>query len=192
MVKFNTRAQMSSPFELLVAVIIMTFVIIIGTQMLGATQKGICAASVDRELTKFKINIESTANDRSANKFEFRPDNCYNESKAITKIQQFNTPAECGARCGIAGLNSCFVLFFYAPDLPGQNIPPKCLNISQYTTFIGQNDSKCSTANQELAGFNPIVPVGSSTDNIFPGTYALRNVSSAGETYPSVCVFWRK
>ncbi len=181
---------MSSPFELFVAVIIMTFVVIIGTQMLDASQKQVCLSSIDRELTKFKINLEDTVNMQSATKFEFRPDNCYNESRAISRIFLFNDSQTCGARCGISGVDSCFILVFNASDLPN-GFREKCLNIPPYTTFLGSNDSACNTAQTDLAGYDPISPVGDQGVNLTPGSYILRNVSTSAESYSSICIFRR-
>ena len=50
------KAQMSSPFELLVAIIIMSFVVIIGSQMLANVNDQVCLAGIDKELTEFKEN----------------------------------------------------------------------------------------------------------------------------------------
>jgi hypothetical protein len=184
----KVEGQMSSPFELMVAVIIMTFVIIIGTQMLNQSQDQVCLASIDRELTEFKINLEDTTNSRSATKFDFRPDNCYNQNEAVVKIFRYADSATCGAKCGISGVNSCYVLLFSTNDI-ANGFKEKCINIPTYATFLG-SDSQCSPG-PDLEGFSPILAVGEDGENLTPGTYALRNVSSASEAYPSVCIFRR-
>lgn len=182
---------MSSPFELFVAVIIMTFVIIIGTQMLNQSQEQVCLTSIDRELTEFKINLEDTVNSRSATRFEFRPDDCYNEAKAVVKIFRYNDAATCGSKCGVSGVESCFVLLFNASDI-SQGHREKCINIPAYTTFLGGSLGKdlCGVG-ADLQGFGPIFPVGTDGENLTPASYALRNVSDASETYPSICVYKR-
>lgn len=191
MKKFSCKAQMSSPFELFVAVVIMTFVVIIGTQMLDVSQKQVCLASIDREVTKFVVNLEDSANNRTASRFEFRPDNCYNESQAIARIFRFDDAQICGAKCNIAGMSSCIVLIFHASDIPGGNIE-KCIRIPPYTTFLQTNDSRCSTVGDDLNVYLPIFPVGDMGDNLVQGSYVIRNVSTAAEKFPSICMFRRR
>lgn len=187
---FSNKAQMSSPFELFVAVIIMTFVVIIGTQMLNVSQQRICLSSIEGELSEFENNLQETANNRTATRFEFRPQNCYNESESIVRIFRFDDSVVCGAKCGTSGMRTCHVLVFNTSDIPGGYIE-KCLRISSNTSFAELNDPRCSTDELGLEGFTQIVPMGESGNNIFSGSYALRNVSTAAQTYPSICVFRR-
>lgn len=200
----SSKAQMSAPFELLVAVIIMTFVVIIGTQMLETSQKQVCLASVDREITEFTLNLKEAAVNRTVTRFDFRPDNCYNENKAISTIVLFNDAHSCGVRCGLSGVESCFVFIFAAEDIPN-GYRQKCIEIPSYTTFLG-TDTKCATNTDELAGYLPISPIGDGASNIVlvnntavntnatirSGNYIIKNVASAAQTYPDICVFVKR
>ncbi len=185
----SSKAQMSAPFELLVAVIIMTFVVIIGTQMLELSQKQVCLSSVDREISKFVINLQNSANNRSVVKFEFRPDNCYNESKTVSKIFLFSDSHSCASRCGLSGIESCFVFVFNSADIP-DGFRQKCIAIPAYTTFLGVDD-KCDTTG-EFSGYLPINPLADGSSIILPGSYVIKNVASAAQTYPELCVYVKK
>lgn len=187
---FSNKAQMSSPFELFVAVIIMTFVVIIGTQMLNVSQEQICLASIEGEISKFENNLQETANNRTATRFEFRPQTCYNENTATARIFRFNDSVVCGAKCGTSGMQTCHVLVFYTSDIAGGYIE-KCLRISPNTSFVELTDGRCSAADFGLEGFTQIFPFGDSGNDLLSGTYALRNVSTAAQTYPSICIFRR-
>jgi len=200
----SNKAQMSAPFELLVAVIIMTFVVIVGTQMLETSQKQVCLSSVDREITEFSLNLKEAAVNRTVTKFDFRPDNCYNENRAISAIVLFNDSDACGVRCGLSGVESCFVFIFAAEDIPN-GYRQKCIEIPSYTTFLGQ-DTKCDTTSNELEGYLAINPMGDGATNfvmigntsvntnakILAGSYIIKNVADAAKTYPDVCVFVKK
>ncbi|MBT4192613.1 MAG: hypothetical protein HOE11_04860 [Candidatus Diapherotrites archaeon] len=186
--KFNSRGQMSAPFELLVAMIIMAFVVIIGTQMIANTETQMCLLSIDKELTEFKLSIEETAQKKASVKFDFRPEDCFNEKKVTIKLHQFiDDPATCAARCGDPR-DSCFIIFFSAPNL-SNGYKQKCLDIAEYTTFLGE-DADCATTGA-LEGYTAMKPIGDAADVLLPGTYVLRDVSPAGNAYPKICVFRR-
>ena len=177
----KAQGQVSAPFELFVAIIIMAFVIIIGIQMLNNIQSQVCMASVDKELTEFKSKIEDTANNMASNKFFFSPQKCFNESKAIIKIETLDSTKQCSAKCGTP-VDTCFTVMFYAPDIPnGYN--DKCLNLPTYTSFL---ESSCETTD-DVAGYDVVDP----RDEIRLGQYVTRNVAQAGDTYPKMCVFYR-
>ena len=179
---------MSAPFELLVAMIIMAFVVIIGTQMIANTENQMCLLSIEKELTEFKSNIEETVAKKASVKFDFRPEDCFNERKVTIKLHQFiDDPTTCAARCGDPR-DSCFIIFFSAPNL-SNGYKQKCLDIAEYTTFLGV-DEACDTSGT-LEGYKAMTPIGDAADNLLPGTYVLRDVSSAGNAYPKICIFRR-
>jgi len=182
--RLRNEGQMSSPFELLVAIIIMSFVVIIGSQMLAASQEQVCLSSVGKEITEFKLMLEDTAIRRGSNKFEFRPDDCFNQNTAIIKIEKYNSTTQCGAKCGLP-TESCFVLIFNAPDVANGFIQ-KCLNLPVYTTFVNEPND-CPT--DDLDGYVAIDPTIMDEGGIRPGSYVLQNVAPAAKTYPNICVF---
>ena len=188
--KTNSNGQVNSPFELLVSITIMTFVIIIGSQMIMATNDQVCLAEVEKELKEFKLNIEDiAANSGSSIKFEFRPNtkSCFIESKAIINIVKYTDSRKCGAICDKA-TNSCFVLKFSASDL-ANGFKSKCLNLPVFTSFV-EDPTNCPTDEPALDGYkqtNPSVK----EQGLRSGTYILRNVAPAAKTYPLICTYRR-
>ena len=183
---FFQKAQVSAPFELLVAIIIMGFVVIIGSQMLVAANQQVCMSSVDKEMTSFKLYLEDTANRKSSNKFDFQPESCFDKAKAVIRIENVANSKQCAAKCG-KPTDTCFIFTFYAPDI-ANGFREKCLNLPKYTSFF-DDATNCSTPDSglDLDGYKAIKP----SDGIKVGSYVLRNVSSAAETYPKICVFQR-
>jgi len=179
----NSKGQVSAPFELFVAIIIMTFVIIIGIQMLSNIQAQVCMASVDKELTEFKSKIEDTANNMASNKFFFSPERCFNENKATIKVETLSSTAQCSAKCGTP-VDTCFTVVFYTADIPN-GYKDKCLNLPTYTSFL--TDPNTCPEENEVAGYTAIDP----RDAIKLGQYVTRNVAQAGDTYPKMCVFYK-
>jgi len=178
----SEKGQMSAPFELLVAVIIMGFVIIIGTVMMKSATDAVCLNTVNKSMTDFKNFLEDTANYRSSHKFEFRPTQCFNPAKARIVITKITGSMSCSNKCGIAS-DTCWVMQFSAMDI-SNGFYQKCLNIAAFTSFPGVNEN-CPTTEADLKGFDAI----KTEDGVPLGTYILRNVASSAETYPKVCVY---
>ncbi|MDD3084173.1 MAG: hypothetical protein PHP82_04060 [Candidatus ainarchaeum sp.] len=184
------KAQVNSPFELLVAIIIMGFVIIIGSQMIASANSQVCLTGAERAMSEFKLNLEDTATFRTSNKFDFKPvtNNCYNENKSIMRIEIVKgNSKKCGAICDRA-VDSCFIMIFQTPDLSG-GYKEKCLNLPVYTSFVSSGVD-CPTTGGSLQGYNAIDPT--SAEIILSGTYVLRNVAAAGKTYPEICTYWKR
>lgn len=187
------KGQMSAPFELFVAVIIMGFVILIGTGMLDKVNDQVCLNSIDKQITDFKLYLEETANKKSSTKFGFWPDNCFQESKAGINIQKKTSTTTCAAKCG-KPTDSCFVIQFYSAELAG-GFKEKCLNLPTYTSFYSDGENCFSSISAEdLDGYDAIDPMyGGSGDEplkIRRGSYVIRNISAAGEVYPKICVYY--
>ncbi len=180
---------MSAPFELLVAIIIMGFVVIIGSQMLTASQNQICRSGIDKELTEFKSFLEDTTQKKSTNKFTFIPEDiCFNTSQATIRIAKYADTKICASKCPFSA-GSCFVLMFSAnlPNNQGGMLIEKCLNIPEYTNFTTSDE--CNTGSDlSSKGYKPINP----GDDLPLGQYVLKSVSLIGQSYPSICVFYQK
>ena len=179
------RGQVSAPFELFVAIIIMSFVVIIGIQMLTNVQAQVCLASVDKELGEFKSKLEDTANNMASNKFFFSPERCFNENKVIIKVETLSSTKQCSAKCGTP-VDKCFTVMFYAPDVPN-GYKDKCLNLPVYTSFLTQGGEGGCESLDDVAGYEAVDP----RDQIRLGQYVTRNVAQAGDTYPKMCVFYK-
>ena len=181
----GTRAQASAPFELFVAVIIMTFVIVVGYQVLTSVADAMCLNSVEREMTTFKLKLEDTVARKSSNKFPFSPEGaCFSSKETILKIEVEKDKRVCADRCGYPS-DSCYVMTFMNPTVSGA-FKQKCLELPQYTTFA---TSECSSDSPELNNYTPIDPTQKSALQV--GSYVTRNISAAGVTYPNICVFYR-
>jgi len=177
------RGQASAPFELFVAVIIMTFVIVVGYQVLDRVNTEVCLSNVEREMTKFKSAIEDTVARKSSNSFSFHPEgSCYSSKETVMQIVRENNSRVCADRCGYPS-DDCRILLFSNPTVAGA-LKQKCLNLPQYTYF----ETSCDTGT-ELAGYNAINPT---VDGTLPsGSYVIRNISPAGQAYPQICVYYK-
>lgn len=187
---FNEKGQMSAPFELFVAVIIMAFVIIIGSQMLATVNREVCVNNIDKQLSDFKVNIQNTANYKNSTKFFFEnPEKCFNEKEAKINVQHITKNSRlCSLICGQA-VDDCYYLnFVLSKDGVSKQ---KCLSISKFSTFLtatagdGCNNSILGDGHDGYNAINPqlSLPI---------GNYVLRNISKPGEAYPKICTFYKK
>ena len=182
----DEKAQASAPFELFVAVIIMTFVVIVGYQMLQTVNNEVCLNTVDREMTKLKINLEDTVARKSSNRFMFQPDNkCFSSKDTMMKLALESNKDVCAARCGHPSEN-CFILTFYNPNVPN-GFKAKCMDVPIYTSFVKDDASVlCGDAEPGFVLTDPTID-----GSIQIGSYILRNVSTVGETFPKVCMWYK-
>jgi len=177
------RAQASAPFELFVAVIIMSFVVIVGYQALEKVNTEVCLNTVDREMTKFKVSLEDTVVRKSQNKLFFSPDErCVSSKGTVMKIEFENDKAVCSARCNYPS-DGCYVMTFSNPNIANA-FKQKCLDLPPYTNFV--NDCTPGVGYSDYMPINPM-----DEGQIKMGSYVFSNISPAGDTYPKICVFYK-
>lgn len=181
---YSKKGQVSAPFELLVAVIIMSFVVIIGSQMLSAANREVCVNNIDKELSEFKTMLEKTSSFKTSTKFNFEnPDNCFNEKNAEIRIEKvIKNPKLCSAIC-LSADNTCHIMNFIISK--SGITKQKCLNLSQFTVFRSDG---CDETGQELQGYYAVDP----SKNLPIGNYILRNIAKSGDTYPVICTYYSR
>jgi hypothetical protein len=192
----NNKAQMSAPFELMVAIIIMGFVVVVGYSLMTELQKNMCQNDVDKAVTVFKNNLELAINNSTVQSFKFDYEGCFRESEAIAYISKHSDPRICERLCG-EYRNTCFSLTFNATFSKGGGpYVSKCLKIPDLTNFEPGNSVDCSelqSADPSLDGFSiPSIQGSNIKENlILKGNYVLRTVSSSS-IVPKVCVFYKR
>jgi hypothetical protein len=189
MAKFlNEKAQASAPFELFVAVIIMAFVVVVGYTMLERVNDEVCLNSVDKEMTKFKTNLEETVSRKSTKQFTFTPqDRCFSSKSTTMKIELERKRDTCAARCNYPS-DQCYVMTYYNPNI-SEAFRQKCLDLPPLTTFL---TGSCPIEGTGDIGYTAIDPTNPADSNrIDKGSYITKNISPAGETYPRICVYYK-
>jgi hypothetical protein len=188
----NQKAQASAPFELFVAVIIMTFVIILGHSLLITVQTEICLNSVDKAMTDFKSSLEDTVNTRTSKRFSFQPESsCFDSKETIMNISVEDNARVCAARCDFASDTGCYLMTFQNPNITSANatnFKTKCLNLPPLVSFLSAESDYCSNEAFTADGFELI---DLSTAKIQRGTYYLVNATRANDTYPMICVWYK-
>ncbi len=183
----NEKAQAAAPFELLVAVVIMGFVMVVGYVVLEDVNTQVCLNSVDREMTEFKLAVEDSVARMSSAPLTFRPEgSCFSSKKSLLQIYNEETRSVCAAVCGFA-TDECYIMKF-SSNLPGST-KRKCLNLPPYTNFQTGVSGMCGDQSLMGSGYSPIDPT--VPGGFLPGSYVIRNVSPAGHQFPLICVYYK-
>jgi len=181
------RAQASAPFELLVAVVIMSFVMVVGYVVLDNVNTQVCLQSVDREMTEFKAAVEDSVARMSSAPLTFRPEgSCFSSKNSKIVIYSEETRAVCASVCGFA-TDECYILKF-SSELPGSG-KRKCLNLPPFTNFQNNTSDYCTDTTLFGNGYSPIDPT--IEGQFLPGSYVIRNVSPTGHPFPLICVYYK-
>jgi len=192
---FSEKGQESAPFELLIAIIVMTFVIVIGFNALKVLDEETCKGELNQNIEKLKFAVESVVKNKSKTNVLFELPNCFSESTSGLIIVERNDTTYCSAVCG-GSLAQCTVLQFSSEHPDFTEI--KCLRISSATTFP-TDISSCdpdlldtgSGASYEAVDWKDIDDTLGYSASVYPGTYTLVRQSNLFSSAPTVCVFKR-
>ena len=201
----NSKGQEEGPFELLVAVILMTFVIFIGLQAMDALRVQTCQGKAEKAMQELQTAIESAVNRNSITQVLFDYDKCFRPIKTTREGTPVITPEvllykkadakQCHAICGGTETTCSFI------RLANERfIIDKCLNIPYNTDF--DTPTKVSVDPTEpgacanIERFTPINLTASGNysggiiqpESIDTGYYSFVPASTT-QTYPVVCVY---
>ena len=176
------KAQSSAPFELLVAVIIMGFVIFFGMNALHQLSEQQCEKELDRTMHAIVNSTELVVNQRAYQTFELKIPNCYSKPHNydrprlyfVSKVSQTLCSAYCkGYR------ESCMLLTFESAE----ESRVLCVNISVFTVFPEANTGYSGCPPRD--GFKLMQP----GDELPEGFYSVTNSTPIGQLTPYVCFY---
>jgi len=177
------KGQESAPFELLVAIIIMAFVLIVGTQALERLAHEKCKGEIEAELESVKTAIEIVAKGQGKRNINIRFPVCFGSEDTVVKIIEREDPQLCAIFCG-GSRSLCTTIVYSNP----QHTQTKCLHISpatHFSTVAGECDAaEVNTAEVTYEALNFKGP-----DGIPDGRYILLSRLHATANYPIVCAF---
>jgi len=181
------KGQEAAPFELLVAVIVMGFVLMIGSYLMSQWHLEQCKMEIDNELQDLKTNIQSTTNDSFPTRFTFRlPSGCfevYPSKPNPASLKRHSNSAFCSSLCG-DGRDSCVTLEYLAKG-HGTRF---CVNIPMVSNFKGQTSPGDCV---DRSGEDPPYELFDLDDSIPMGSYEMFNVTPPNHAFPVVCAYRR-
>lgn len=180
---FNSKGQAEAVFEVLIAVILLSFVLVIGSISMNTISNNKCSKEIDISLKDFVLNIERVSSSSLASKsYLFGLPNCFGPD-ADVKIISESDSALCSSYCpGSTG--GCYLMQY---DNNKDKVNPRrynCLNISPITVL--NDNGICNQGNLAL--------VDSSQGN---GAYSLEYkftrgkylITSASLQRPNICIY---
>ncbi len=189
------RGQESAPFELLIAVILMGFVLFAGYQAIQRLHEQTCANTINSQLESMARYLENVASGRGSAQFQFsfrecsaKINDCTNFSGLASstdimciKLIDSTDPNICSSFCSSAR-SICTLLQFKSRD----NTITKCVDISPSTVFPAEGSLQCPSRVNEgwtLQDFT--------AETVQQGTYSFLKASDLTATVPIVCAYLR-
>lgn len=178
------KAQMSAPFELLVAIIVMTFVIIAGNYALANLNENTCLGNKRQDFSNLNSSLREIVlgSDLAYRTIDFSTKACYNEKYENVKLNVVTDDKE---RCErICGSGTSCVLLEYSYVNPEkldykQPIPPICTYLPTNLVFE-TGTTQCGQLEQYETLINP-------RENISPGRYKIYKKSGVGANH-TICM----
>ncbi len=174
------KGQEEAPFQLLVAVILMTFVIIVGVNAMNEANKQKCFNDTEKLMNDFKLAVEKTANIKAPSNVNFSLPGCTKNEKFV--IKRIDEARICSQVC-LNSSSSCTLLRYNTNEVTG--IQDKCINIGFDTQFrnFDTHPSQC-----------PVMPDYSpakidSDQGVEAGVYQFLYYSNPAISYPVVCSY---
>ena len=130
----DRKGQEAAPFELLIAVILMGFVITVGIMATTQLEKQRCYQESNQKMEELKEALETVSKGKGQFNLSFRMPACGRNS--LVKLEKETDPYLCSIFCG--GSVSLCTLARYSADNVSSIV--KCLNIHPNTYFASQED----------------------------------------------------
>ncbi|MDP2973957.1 MAG: hypothetical protein Q8N60_02810 [Candidatus Diapherotrites archaeon] len=185
--RLTAKGQESAPFELLVAVIIMGFVIFIGTSVMQQVNCEKCKGETNKELNDMVTALNDAETRSPIQTISFFLSGCFNQEEEKIWIEDEDDPDVCAAyHCGEKQL--CTLLKYYGNGCGGFSII-RCLDISPETYFPSTPDGRCEDRKgMQLVNFEDMdEPI--ATGGNKQGNYLLVNKKGQGDTFSTICAY---
>ncbi len=181
----DKRGQEAAPFELLIAVIIMGFVIYIGMRAMSDLNCQKCYGETDAKLEEMKTGLENAAKKKGPQTINFYLSGCFDPDDEVVRVKEVNEPEVCASYCGAAKRLCILLQYFYSGGGCGGSFSiRKCLDINPDTVF--PTGGRCGArAGMQLVDFRE-------SGGIKQGYYLLIDKTSATDTFPTVCSYVRE
>lgn len=193
LVKRMQKGQESAPFELLIAVILMGFVLFAGYQAISRLQEQTCANTINAQLEGMSRNLQNVATGKGTAQFSFlfgecsaKINDCENFSALAqttdvecVRLLDSTDPNVCSSFCSSAR-SICTLLQYRSTN----DTITKCVEISPTTSFPEPGSPQCPNRENEEWYLQDLA-----SHTIQQGTYSLLKVSDLTASVPVVCAY---
>lgn len=168
----SNKAQASAPFEVLVAVILMGFVIMAGTWALINLNQSVCVGNKKQSMSEIKGLIEDVVlgSDLAEKNVKFDIQPCFNEKFEKITIKTYSNETLCNAFCNSG--DTCTLMEYVYDDNKTRKvpIPPMCFNLP--TSINYANIGSCVISEDEQENWTVMTNTTLSS-NLTSGSYKI-------------------
>jgi len=176
----NNKGQESIVFEVLIAVILMTFVFVIGGYAMTSLNQTKCSKEIDLSMVQLATSIEKAgALSIGSYSYNFAPSSCFSNNQTKYTLEK-EGPVLCSSYC--PGTDSCYLLKYDNPKDPVSTVRYKCVNVSRYVAFSPE------TCNSNRPQGYKELPM-SKSSIFYPADYIFQSQSL---TSPTICVYYKQ
>ncbi len=190
----DKKAQVDAPFEVLVAVILMGFVILAGTYALKNLSQNICIGEKRQDLSEFKNALRDVVlgSDLTFKNIYIKSKSCFNREHEITKIVTYSDPHRCSAYCQTSSQICTLIEYVYDDGKTSVHpITPICTDLPSAVNFEDDPANCNININTE-----ELMPTGGKNNEYYviePGYYRMYKVSAGtSSTETKICVVRKK
>ena len=189
----NNKGQEEAPFELLIAVIVMGFVIVMGINAIFTLNREQCQGDIQKQMESIKSSLEIVARGEGSQNVYYSMPSCFGEKESKLQIVERDDTDTCNHYCGGNSYN-CILLSFASPTYNSL----KCLKLSNAITFPERNTNNSpptcdvlpSVADRQL-GEPYFEPINWREGAIPQGRYTLMLEINVYSAQPTVCAYLR-
>jgi len=175
-----SKGQEEAPFQLLVAVILMTFVIIVGLRAIEQAEEQKCFYDTEKSMNDLRTAIERTTQNKTPSIVRFNPPGCSDEEQFVVLKTDYENL--CKRTCMNAS-SVCVLLRYSTSQTSG--IQDKCINIPYDTSFRNFVDNPESCG--KIGGYKKLEM--ESALGLELGNYYLVYYDNPAINYPIVCAY---
>jgi len=187
------KGQEEAPFELLIAVIVMGFVIVMGINAIFTLNREQCQGDIEKQMESIKSSLEIAARGEGSQNIYYSLPSCFGEKESKLQITERDDPQSCSYYCGGNSYN-CILLSFASPTYNSL----KCLKLSNAITFPERNTNNsppiCNVL-PSVADHQPGEPYFEPIDwregAIPQGRYTLMKEINLYTSQPMICAYLR-
>ncbi|MFH0905706.1 MAG: hypothetical protein V1824_00025 [archaeon] len=177
----KNKGQESAPFEVLVAVIIMAFVILAGSYALKNLNENVCLGNKTKDISEFVNSLRDVVlgSDLTFRTINFTTKSCFNSKYEKIQLNSYESSTKCSAYCG-SGDNCLLMEYTYNKDnTPKMPIAPVCTYLSPTLNLVTENiELDCGVSGEEWESID--------RENIKPGKYRVYKVSSSNDSASTI------
>ncbi|MBS3061439.1 MAG: hypothetical protein J4215_02545 [Candidatus Diapherotrites archaeon] len=173
----KNRGQESAPFEVLISVIIMGFVIVIAFTAMNVLMEEQCKAEIKRSGSELKSKVQEVVKGTDT-QLNFFPPGCFDQKKESIKLRVLNSEPLCNYYCG-GTKRECLLFEYDAVDWRELICLESASVLTQFLT-----SSPC----QDRDGYKLV----NFKDSIPRGAYTLVNKSGNNSAFPNICAYVRE